>query len=217
MKLGIMQPYLFPYLGYFQLIQAVDCFVIYDDVNFIKGGWINRNFILGKDGPQRITLQLSGASPNKLINAVEVGSNRAKLIKSIVQLYGRAACFDAAFPLIEECLSRSEQNLARYLEYSLRRVCEYLGIRTRIVVSSDIEKDNSLRGPEKVIAICKGMGADVYVNAIGGQKLYDRQRFRDEGLQLFFLQMGQVAYRQYQNEFVPNLSIIDVMMFNTPE
>jgi hypothetical protein len=216
-KLGIMQPYFFPYLGYFQLIRAVDCFVVYDDVNFIKGGWINRNFILGKGEPQRVTLQLFGASPNKLINAVEVGANRSKLIKTIAQLYGRAPYFDAVFPLIEECLSCSEKNLARYLEYLLRQVCAQLGIPTRIVVSSDVEKDTALKGADKVIAICKRLEADVYVNAIGGKKLYDRQRFHEQGLQLFFLQMGAIAYRQYGAPFTPNLSIIDVMMFNAPE
>ncbi len=216
MNIGIMQPYFFPYLGYFQLIQAVDRFVIYDDVNFIKGGWINRNFILSKQGPQRITLQLHGASPNKLINAVEVEGNTKKLLLTISQLYGKAPYYHSVFPVIESCLLYTEKNLARFLEFSLHQLCIHLGIHTEIRVSSQIEKDNSLRGPEKVITICKQLGADVYINAIGGQELYDKTHFNKNGLNLFFLQMGKVDYPQFHNEFAPNLSIIDVLMFNSP-
>jgi hypothetical protein len=214
MRIGIMQPYLFPYLGYFQLIGAVDRFVIYDDVNFIKGGWINRNFILGRQGPQRFTLQLSGASPNKLINEVEIGGNAYKLVMTISQAYRKAPQFDEVFPMVEECLLLGEKNLARFLEHALRNVCSYLGLQTEILVSSQLPKNTALRGPDKVIAICRLLGGSTYINAIGGQMLYDKRRFRDEGLELHFLQMGKIRYPQYRGEFVPNLSIVDLMMFN---
>ena len=214
MKIGIMQPYLFPYVGYFQLIGAVDRFVIYDDVNFIKGGWINRNFILSKQGRQRLTLQLLGASPNKLINEIEVGANAHKLVTTIYQAYHKAPHFGDVFPVVEDCLLFAERNLARFLEHALRNVCTYLGLQTEILVSSQLPKNTVLRGAEKVIAICKLLGGKAYINAIGGRKLYDKGRFLDEGLELRFLQTGAIRYRQYQEEFVPNLSIIDLMMFN---
>jgi hypothetical protein len=217
MKIGIMQPYFFPYLGYFQLIQAVDRFVIYDDVNFIKGGWVNRNFILSQGRPQRITMQLFGASPNKLINAIEVGSNMKKLLMTISQAYSKAPCYSLVFPMIETCLTYPEKNLARFLEFSLRTICDYFGIKTEMFVSSSLKKDNNLKGSEKVIAICKSLDGKVYINAIGGKELYNQEHFQQNELELFFLQMGPVTYPQLRGDFVPNLSIIDIMMFNSQE
>lgn len=214
MRVAIMQPYFFPYLGYFQLIQSVDRFVIYDDVNFIKGGWINRNFILGRSGPQRITLQLSGASPNKHINQIQVGTNGRKLLMTITQAYTRAPRVMEISRLMESCLLQSQKNLATYLEVTLREACTFLDLETEILLSSQIEKDNSLRGAEKVIAICRALGADTYINSIGGLQLYDRQQFKDAGLELRFIQTGRVSYPQLRPDFVPNLSIIDLMMFN---
>ena len=108
-----MQPYLFPYLGYFQLIQAVDAFVVYDDVNYIKGGWINRNFILGQNGKQRLTLALERASPNCYINQIMVGYNTEKLIKTIRQNYSKAPLYEVVLPVIEEILRQQEKNLAK--------------------------------------------------------------------------------------------------------
>lgn len=217
MKIGIMQPYFFPYLGYFQLIQAVDRFVIYDDVNFIKGGWINRNFILSQGRAQRITMQLSGASPYKLINAIEVGGNLKRLLMTISQAYSKAPCYAVVFPMIETCLTYPEKNLARFLEFSLRTICRYLGIETELFVSSSLQKDNSLKGPEKVIAICKNLSGTTYINAIGGKELYKSELFQQNKMELCFLEMSTVTYPQFRGIFVPTLSIIDVMMFNSQE
>ena len=216
MKVGIMQPYFFPYLGYFQLIYAVDRFVVYDDVNFITRGWINRNFVLGQHGAQRITLQLSGASQNKLINEIEVGNNSQELLKTISQLYSKAPYYDIVFPVIESCLRNTEKNAANFLSLSLRKVTRYLGIATEFRISSEIKKDPMLKGSEKIIAISKQLGASKYINAIGGQTLYDKEYFIANGVELFFLQTGEITYNQFGKEFIPNLSIIDVMMFNSP-
>lgn len=217
MKIGVMQPYLFPYLGYFQLIQAVDRFVLYDDVNFISRGWINRNFILSRDAPQRFTLELFGASQNKLINEIEIGGNAKKLLTTFSQSYGKAPFYNSVFPIIESCLSFPEKNLARFLEFSIRSVCSYLGIKTEFFMSSKIEKENSLKGPEKIMMICKKMGGSAYINPIGGKELYDEGEFQKNKLQLFFLQMGTTTYPQFKGEFIPNLSIVDIMMFNSQE
>lgn len=216
MKLAIMQPYLFPYLGYFQLIRAVDSFVVYDDVNYIKGGWINRNYILAKGVKQLITLPLQGASPNKLINQVEVGG-RHKILESIRHSYAKAPHFDTVYPILEDILSNKEKNLAKFLDHQLRRICEYLGLSPQWHISSRLIKDNELRGQDKVLSICKLLNASHYVNVPGGRTLYDRNSFNARGLQLSFIQPNAIRYHQLGSGFTSNLSIVDVMMFNDTE
>lgn len=213
MRLAIMQPYLFPYLGYFQLIRAVDAFVVYDDVNFIKGGWINRNNILSGNDRQLITLPLQGASPNKLINQIEVGGQH-KILQSIRHSYGKAPHFGAVYPLLEEILTYPEKNLANFLDHQLRRICAYLGLQPQWHISSGLKKDNGLRGQDKVLSICAELGATQYINAPGGKDLYAHDAFEAQGIKLSFIQPRAVSYRQFGTGFVPYLSIIDVMMFN---
>lgn len=217
MKLAIMQPYFFPYIGYFQLIHAVDTFVIYDDVNFIKGGWINRNFILSQGEKMRITLQLLGASPNQLINQVKVGDNRNKLLKTIQQSYARAPHYPEVVGLLEEVLSSEETNLAKFLDHSLRRICDYLGLQPRWFLSSNLHKDVSLRGQDKVLAICKELGANHYINMPGGMDLYDHVSFKANDIRLSFVEPRIIEYTQSEHDFVPYLSIIDLMMFNSQQ
>lgn len=218
MKLGIMQPYFFPYIGYWQLINAVDKYVIYDDVNFIKGGWINRNRILLNGSGKMINIQMHKGSPNKLINQIEVLDNPIyvkKLLKTIESCYLKAPYFHKVYPIIEEIVTRGERNLACYLEYSIRQICEYLSINTELIISSNIMKNNELKGKDKVIEICKLLGADEYYNSIGGQDLYSYEEFNIKHIKLNFLQTEKIEYQQFNNEFIPNLSIIDVMMFNS--
>jgi len=220
MKLGIMQPYFFPYIGYWQLINAVDRYVIYDDVNFIKGGWINRNNILMNGERKLINLQMHNASPNKLINEVEVLGNaiyNKKLQKTIESNYKKAPQYANVFPVIESIINQDEKNIAKYLEYSIKRICDYLSIKTELILSSTIDKNNALFGQDKVIEICKVLGANEYMNAIGGQEMYSYDAFKSQEIKLGFLKTGAVKYQQFNNEFVPNLSIIDVMMFNSTE
>lgn len=218
MKVGIMQPYFFPYIGYWQLINAVDKFVIYDDVNFIKGGWINRNKILVNGQARYINLQMHKASPNKLINEIEVLGNKVynkKLLKTIESSYRKAPYYSEVYPIIESIIKQDENNLAKYLINSIREVCKYLGISTQILVSSEIEKNNNLRGQDKVIEICKVLRADQYINAIGGIELYSRKDFESNGILLNFLRTKSIRYKQFNDNFLPNLSIIDVIMFNS--
>lgn len=217
MKLAIMQPYLFPYLGYFQLIGAVNSFVVYDDVNYIKGGWINRNYILAQGDKLLVTLPLQDASSNMLINQIAVGGRREKFLKSIRQCYSKAPQFSAVFPLVEGILTQQETRLSRFIDFGLRQICDYLGLHPQWHISSTLNKDNDLRGQEKVLAVCKELGATHFINVPGGKELYARQAFADRGLQLSFIQPRPVVYGQFGNQFVPNLSIIDVLMFNDRE
>ena len=217
MILAIMQPYLFAYIGYWKLIKAVDTFVIYDDVNFIKQGYINRNNILSNDKKQLLTLELIGASSNKLINEIEVGRNIKKIKRTIENAYVKAPYFDTAYPIIENILSQQEKNLAKFIGYSLWKISEYLQIDTKFIYSSEIEKNNYLKAQNKVIDICVRLKADRYINAIGGQELYDKENFKDKDIELNFLQEELHEYKQFENDFIPYLSIIDVMMFNSKD
>ncbi|WP_245395277.1 WbqC family protein [methane-oxidizing endosymbiont of Gigantopelta aegis] len=202
MRLAIMQPYFFPYIGYFQLIYAVDTFVVYDDVNYINRGWINRNNLLAKDKPELVTLQLMGASQNKLINEIHVGHNRLKLLKNISQKYSKAPCFQRVFPVIEDIMCYQEDNLSLFLDYSLRAVCDYLSIHPKWMLSSYIEKDNALKGQNKILSICKSLHATHYINPPGGRHLYDHELFEEQGIKLSFIETECSPYKQFSGDFV---------------
>jgi hypothetical protein len=218
-----MQPYFIPYLGYWQIMNAVDIYVVYDDVNYIKGGRINRNAILLNNQAHNINLILNGASPNKLINEVTVNDNevnRRKLRTTITQSYSKAPYFNDVFPLINEIFSQEETNLAKYLYHSFEIIKAYLGIDTKLIYSSEIPKDNKLTKQDKLFDICRILGADEYYNSINGMPLYAHlyDQFSSRGIRLRFPTMNSdICYKQFKNEFVPNLSIIDVMMFNSKE
>jgi len=218
MKLGIMQPYFVPYIGYWQLMNLVDQYVVYDDVNYIKGGWINRNRILVNGEPKYFHVPMQGSSPNLLINEVHVDHNEAiirKNLRSIEGAYKKAPYYGTVYPMLEEILWCEEENIAKYIIHSFRVICRYLDIKTELLVSSDLEKDNALKGQDKVLAICRLLRASEYYNAIGGQELYSFEKFKENGVQLNFVKTQDIVYRQFENEFQPNLSIIDVMMFNS--
>ena len=220
MKIGIMQPYFLPYIGYWQLLNEVDQYVIYDDVNFIKGGWINRNRILVNKESKMLTLKLNKASSNKLINEIEIledGIQIRQILKTIETFYRKAPYFQVIYPLLEKILKFNEPNLVKFIKNSFRIICEYLDIKTKLIMSSSLEKKNELKGQEKVINICKALKATEYYNAIGGQKLYSFDKFREEKIQLKFLKTKDIKYKQLDNEFISNLSVLDVLMFNSKE
>lgn len=212
-----MQPYFLPYLGYWQLINAVDKYVIYDDVQFIKGGWINRNNILINGQKQLFNLLLSGASPNKLINEIAVEDNQTKLIRTIELNYKKAPMYQQVFPLFLHIMEHSDKNLAKFIGNSIVEISKYLSIETEFIYSSTLDKDNNLRAQDKVLDICKLLNANKYINAIGGADLYSKDDFNKVGIELSFLETKIEPYKQFKNEFVPYLSLLDVMMFNDVE
>ncbi len=217
MKIAIMQPYLFPYIGYFQLISAVDIFVIYDDVNYITRGWINRNRILLNGKERLFTLRLMKASQNRLINEIEIDGdpkNRRNIFEMIRHAYAKAPFYREIEPVIRETILSIESNLSRFLAHHLITVSRSIGIGTDFVFSSGIDKNNLLTGQDKIIDIVKRLKADQYVNPIGGTTLYNKKRFSDEGIRLHFINTNEISYRQSNNVFMPNLSIIDALMFN---
>ena len=217
MKLGIMQPYFMPYIGYWQLMAAVDTYVVYDDVNYIKGGWVSRNNILMNGLAHMFTITLNGASPNKHFNKIEVRDDFKKFRNMLQSCYAKAPYYKEIMPVLEQVFAYENRNLGMFLYHSYQVILDYLGIDTELILSSTIEKDNSLRAGEKVKHICHLLGADTYYNAIGGQELYDKADFKDAGIELRFLQTNAFTYPQQCEPFVPNLSIIDVLMHNGKE
>ncbi len=218
MKLGIMQPYFLPYIGYWQLMNHVDKYIIYDDVNYIKGGWINRNRILSNGTGIYFNIPLLDASPNKLIKDIKVNFNEKsenKALKAIKGCYSKAPFFNEVYPLLCKIIQCKEKNLALFLKNSIQLIAEYLQIKTEFLLSSELEKNSSLRGQDKVIHICKILGASEYYNAYGGQNLYSYQDFQNNDIKLKFIKTSDIEYPQLKNEFVPYLSIIDVLMFNS--
>lgn len=215
MKLAIMQPYFLPYIGYFQLINAVETFVVYDDVNYIKGGWINRNNILIDREKKLFTIHLKNASPNLFINEIEIIDDFRKFIKTIQLSYKKAPHFQEVYLLLENIISYRNKNLSEFIVNSLKVILKYLDIETNVVISSQLDKNNLLKGKDKIIDICKLLDADTYINPIGGQGLYNKDEFSSNKIKLMFLESQSIIYQQLNNVFIPALSIIDVLMFNS--
>lgn len=217
MKIAVMQPYLFPYIGYWQLINSVDKFVIYDDVNFIKKGYINRNSILENGSPHLITLELIGSSQNKRINEISIGNNSNKLLKTIRQNYSRAPFFKDIFPMLEDILNNEEKELSKFLGFSLVKIAKYLNIGTKFLYSSDMKNDKTFKSQDRLIEMSKILNATGYINSIGGIELYDKEVFSQNNINLSFLKTHEISYKQFNNKFVPNLSVVDILMFNSKD
>ena len=221
MKVAIMQPYFFPYIGYFQLINAVDKFVIYDNIEYTKKGWINRNRILKEGVDLLISLPLKKDSDFLFVNqrylADDWSKSKQKLINSIKESYRKAPHFEDTFNLVQEIFNYSNSNLFEFILHSVLQTCKFIGIETEIIVSSTLDYNNELKSEEKVIAICKSIEATQYINSIGGVELYNKNNFSGQGIELNFIKSKPIIYNQFKNEFVPWLSIIDVMMFNSRE
>ena len=219
MKLAIMQPYFLPYVGYFQLIKAVDLFVVYDHIKYTKKGWINRNRLLlnGKDAMFSLPLKQGADSLEIVERELADGFDRTKLLNQFVGAYRRAPHFSQTLALLEKVTGHKDGNLFNYVHHSLAAVCEHLGIDTEIRVSSSIPFDNDLKGQDKVLALCESLGASRYINSIGGVELYAKPDFAERGIELQFLRSRPFEYPQFGGEFVPWLSIVDVLMFNPIE
>lgn len=217
-----MQPYFFPYIGYFQLINAVDVFVFYDDVNFIKKGYINRNKILVNGTEFLFSIPLTKISQNRLIidstiNSEEYRVWKDKFIQTIEFNYKKAPFFDSIFELICDVIKINDCSISSIAIRSVEKVADYLDLKTTFCLSSNIDKNVNLEREEKLIEICKKMGAKHYINTIGGAELYSKQNFSQHGIYLNFIKSNSIKYSQFNDNFIPNLSIIDVLMFNSKE
>lgn len=214
-----MQPYIFPYIGYFQLINAVNKFVIYDNIQYTKKGWINRNRFLqnGNDAVFSISLMKDSDFLDVRDRVISPDFNKQKMLNQIKAAYSKARYFERTFTVFEKVILNNETNLFNFIHFSIIEVCRYLNIETQIIKSSEIDINHDLKAQDKVIAISKALGASVYINPIGGQNLYSRAAFNAHNISLKFIELNSIIYQQFNHEFVSCLSIIDVMMFNSPE
>jgi len=219
MKLAIMQPYFFPYIGYFQLINAVDVFVVYDNIQFTKRGWINRNRILADGKDIIFTIPIKKDSDYLDVKQRELsksfGIESGKIVRKIKATYQKTPFYNDVMPIIEECFRCDSFNLFDFIYSSIKLLIQFFQIDTEIIISSSIDIDHNLKSQEKVLAICENLDADIYINAIGGQHLYSTETFCNRSIELNFIQTKSIEYKQFDNKFIPFLSIIDVMMFNS--
>ena len=220
-SIAVMQPYVFPYLGYFQLIQAVDEFVFYDDVNFIKRGWINRNRILTHNSEKLISFPCKKASQNKLINEVILNTDSkdySKIKETIRHSYKKAPNFKIVFELIENILDKSHNSISDLATDSIISISKYLGLNTRFSLSSvEFPETKNLERAERIMTIVLKLNGDNYVNSIGGVELYNKNEFLKSDIKLNFLEPTLSKYKQFNNNFIEGLSVIDVLMFNSKE
>ena len=217
MSFAVMQPYLFPYLGYYQLVNAVDKFVFYDDVTFIKGGYINRNNILSNGKEQRFTIPVPGMSSNKLINELCFDKNTKKILKSIEQSYKKSPYFEYVFPLVESVLNDENRRVEHICAKSISVVFEYLEINKDFHFSSELEYNRELSAADKLIAMADVLKSNDYINTPGGKSLYQKEYFAEKNINLSFIEIEQYEYKQSSDKFIPHLSMLDVLMWNNKE
>lgn len=217
MTLAIMQPYLFPYLGYFQLIAAADRFVFLDDVAFIKKGWIHRNRILVNGAAHTFTVPITDASQNRAICETRVAAafDPAKLLRTIELNYRKAPYFAAAYEIASAVFSHAHETISEMAKHSVRAVCGYLALSMPLIESSARYGNAELRGAERIRDITVRENAARYINPVGGTELYNEADFAAAGIELRFVKSRPHSYAQFGAPFVPWLSILDVLMFNS--
>jgi hypothetical protein len=217
MKFAVMQPYFLPYIGYFQLMDAVDKFIIYDNIEFTKKGWINRNRILVNSEPQYFTVNLEKASDYAMVNERHVSpvfeKERRKVLVKIEANYRKAPFYEETYRLVKECFECEEKNLFDFIFFSIQKVAGHLGIDTELVVSSTLSIDHALKNKYKLWALGEHLGIRDYINPVGGMELYRKDEFLKHGMNLSFHRANLSEYPQVgSEEFCPALSVIDVLM-----
>jgi len=219
--IAIMQPYFLPYIGYWQLMSSVDLFIVYDNIQYTKKGWFNRNQILMNGKPLMFTIPLQKDSDyldvcQRFI--VDDIKPRTKILNQLKNAYSKAPMFSETYPLMHQLFKLDElydgKNLFEFIYNSILKIKEKFNIKTEIIKSSLINIDHSLKSQDKVIALCKAVNANRYINMINGAGLYSSEDFNKAGLKLSFLKQHITEYKQFNNDFVPYLSILDMMMFN---
>lgn len=219
MKIGIMQPYFLPYLGYLQLIKSVDTFVVYDTIQYTKKGWINRNRYLSNNQPAIFSIPIKKDSDYLNINQRYLADGyldyNKKTLRKLEQSYKKSPNFNEVFPLISDMfLFDKSDNLFDFIFNSIELLVNYLEIDTHIIKSSEVAGDDTnLKSTERVINLCKQLSASEYINPIGGVELYDKSYFKNNGLELNFHKINKVEYTQFSDTHIPYLSILDVLMF----
>lgn len=221
MKIAIMQPYFCAYIGYYQLINSVDKFVICDDMQYTKRGWFNRNRILNNGTDMVFTIPIKKDSNYLNVNLRYLSDNsikeRIRILRQIQSLYKKAPFFSQNYPLVKRVFIQDINNLFDFLHFSVIELCSNFDIKTQIILSSSLDINPKLKSQDRVLETCKILNTDIYINLIGGKELYDKKVFKRKGIELRFIKSKKIEYAQFNHEFVPWLSIIDILMFNEIE
>ncbi|ULC60556.1 WbqC family protein [Flaviramulus sp. BrNp1-15] len=224
MKLGIMQPYFFPYLGYFSLIDATDFWVVFDEVQFIRHGWVERNRVQNSDGGwQYIKVPLVKAPRQNLIKDTFIRFNEnweSKILAQLTCYKKKAPYYNQVINLLEKIFEKKNKDITSLNILVLKKVCEYIGMEFNYDVFSQTEMDfsSTIKKPgDWALQISKYYEASTYVNPYGGIDIFDRENFQKEGIGIKFLKNNLDIYNQRNKKFEPGLSIIDVLMFNSPK
>jgi hypothetical protein len=221
MKIAIMQPYIFPYLGYYQLLDAVDTFVFFDDVNFINKGWINRNNILLNNRAHLFSIPLKAASQNKLISEIEVsedGKWREKFLKTVEVAYKKAEHYSDIYPIVESVIHERALSIGNMAANSIKKIADFLELPTDFIFSSSLEYNKKLKAQDKILELNSLLSSTVYINPINGTELYEKGAFEKKNTTLLFIKMEEIKYNQFKNDnFVSHLSMLDVLMFNSKD
>ena len=216
MKLAVMQPYLFPYIGYLQMINAVNKFVILDDVAFIKRGWINRNHILLNNKSHLFTVPLVKVSQNKIIKETKISYDRnwqSSLLKTLEHAYKKAPFFSPVMEMVSSVINQKDVYISEMALNSIKKTCGYLGIETTIINSSELYQNDTLKSENRIIDICLRENVSMYINAMNGRELYRAENFKRHNIELRFINALPQSYKQFGNSFEPSLSVIDILMF----
>lgn len=223
MILGIMQPYFFPYLGYFDLINCSDQWVVFDTAQYIRHGWVNRNRILHpKESWQYIIVPTKKSSREEKISNILINAEtdwKRKILGQLQHYKKTARYFKETIGLVEECISIAETNLSRLNTAILAKVCAHLGIPFNFEFFSEMALElGPVDGPgDWALRISQALGASEYVNPPGGRQIFDPQKFQELGIKLTIREIPPLEYSCRKYEFIPGLSIIDVLMWNSPE
>lgn len=224
MNVVIMQPYFFPYLGYFNLLHSSDLFILLDDVQFIRRGWINRNRIQLVEAPLSFTVPVAKASRDTPINRTLISPDHFagfadKFAKQLKAAYGTAPFYKDVATLVEKTLGGPHDTVAQLAERSIREVMDYVGLKRNIRLASALEPEASgkhLKGEERLIHIARAVGASHYNNPPGGRELYSSDAFAAAGIALRFVRPHLPPYDR-PAPFIPGLSILDALMYIPPE
>ena len=216
MIVGIHQPNYVPGVSYFSKILRSNVFIFLDSVEYSKGGWTSRNRIKSPQGDLMLSVPVrTKGRLHQKISDVQIVSDAEwgkKHLRSLCQNYNRAPHFREFFPIFEEVYSQEWHFLAELNMHIIRRICAALGIEGKFLLSSEIDDENHSK-TDRLICLTKTVGGDTYLCGQGGRKYIQREQFRNHNLDLLFMVFSPVHYTQQFGDFVPNLSIVD-LLFN---
>lgn len=220
MKLAIMQPYFFPYIGYFSLIEYADKFVFFDTPQYISRGWINRNRILTLNGePTYITVPVEKAPQETPIREIMIDNSkdwRGRIYGQLSAYKRRAPRYSITEAIVHDVLDGFKGNgLSELSIRTVKMMSDILGLKCEYGIFSGMKENIvEVKKPDEwALEISKALEADVYVNPPGGMSFFDRDKYRNAGIEIKFLQSNLRPYRQRIGQWVPALSVIDVLMF----